>query len=282
MRAPRARCLRPTRAALALAAACALAPVAFSSGSATGRPPPALREDFGEVKPMLKALRPCREDVEQEARANSGPRWTPSAAARAQAVKECEATNAMWAASNREELARVRRQNESRAADLAKAATQLRVAQASFDAEEKEVARLVRSWTARIDSSFRPDAPKLLADNPHLLVGATIAVPLRLIERRSPDSAIAAYANALVQIENIPPELPLFADRPFVMIARVKGVSRPSRSGSHAAPSAVVEWLDGGDCALTVGSAAARAGFGCLPWKGFQHSLQTASRTAAP
>ncbi|MDR6890666.1 MULTISPECIES: hypothetical protein [Variovorax] len=249
----------------------------------TGRPSPTLRGDFSEIKPMRKQLRRCSEEVEQEARQNSTGKWAPSPAARAQAVRECEATNAIWEEANREEIARVQRQNASRAADLAKARVDLQAAQTNFEAEEHEVHRLVERWLTRIDSSFRPDGLMLLADNPHLLKGATIAGPFRLLERRSADSAIATSGNAYIRIEKIPPELPLFSDRPFVMIARVKEVESPDpKSAFRSKPMAVVEWSDGGDCALATGSAGPRAGLGCLPWKGLQRSLHAASHVQRP
>ena len=231
---------------------------------------------------MLKPLRLCREEIEEEARTNSSSRWVPSAAARAQAAKECEATNLRWAEMNREELARVHRQNESFASDLVRAQARLALSQADFEAEEKEVARLIGPWKAKLDSSFKVDALGLLADNPHLLVGATIAGPFRLLERRRPDSAVAIYANAYVQIEQIPADLPLFSDRPFVMIARVREVARLNPQSAYRSwPTAIVEWIDGADCALNTGSAGARAGIGCLPWKGLKRSLELGRRPMA-
>jgi len=258
------------------------APFTLAAEGTTGRAAPTLRGDFTEIRPMLKPLRHCREEIEQEARMNSTSRWAPSAAARAQAAKECEATNAKWAEMNREELARVHRQNDSLSRDLARAQARLSLAQADFEAEEKEVARLIGPWKSKLDSSFKADALGLLADNPHLLVGTTIAGPFRLLERRGPDSAVATHANAYVQIEKIPADLALFSDRPFVMIARVREVVHLNPQSAYRSwPTAVVEWIDGADCALATGSAGARAGIGCLPWKGLQRTLGTERRPMA-
>jgi hypothetical protein len=251
--------------------------------SVTGRAPPSLRGDFTDITPVLRRPRRCKEEIEQEARLNSTRQWTSSPAARAQAVKECDATNAMWEESNQEEISRVQRQNASRTADLAKARAQLQAAQADFEAEEHEVQRLVTRWLTRVDSRFRPDGLMLLPDNAHLLAGATIAGPFRLLERRSADSAIATSGNAYVKIERIPAELALYSDRPFVMIARVKEVQNSDpKSVVTSKPMAVLEWSDGGDCALMTGSAGARAGMGCLPWKGLRRALQAGPNLQRP
>ncbi|WP_431113096.1 hypothetical protein [Variovorax paradoxus] len=268
--------------AVLMVAICSGRPAAASE-NVTGRAEPTLRGDFSEIKPMLKQLRRCREEIDQEARLNSTRQWASSPAARAQAVRECEATNAMWEDLNREEISRVQRQNASRTAELAKARANLQTAQVNFEAEEREVQQLVGRWLATIDSRFRADGLMFLADNPHLLTGATIAGPFRLLERRSADSAIATSGNAYLKIEKIPPELALFSDRPFVMIARVKEVQSPDpKSAFRSKPTAVVEWSEGGDCALATGSASARAGLGCLPWKGLQRSLQTGQHLQRP
>ncbi|TFY96644.1 hypothetical protein EZ216_19845 [Ramlibacter humi] len=132
------------------------------------------------------------------------------------------------------------------------------------------MARLLADWLPKVDSSYRRDGLSMLADNAHLLVGGTVAGPFRLIERQSAGSAVAAYGGAYLRIEGIPPQLPLFSSRSFVMIGKVTEVVRLSEFWDR--PVAKVQWLAGGDCAIE-GSAAARAGLGCLPWQGLRRRL---------
>lgn len=261
-----------TRRSLALLLL-AFAP-AFGGETVTGRPEPTLRGDFSEVQPMLKTLRDCEAEVEREAReaAAVARGRGPSALARTQSVKECEATNAMWRQLNAEEVARVRSQNAARAADAERARARLEEARALFEAEEKEVARLLAAWLPRVDASYRPDGLALLEDNPHLLVGATVAGPLRLVERLSPGAAIASYGDALLRIDGLPPHLALFSSRPFVMIGKVVDVVRLDATHARQAPVARVEWMAGGDCALAA-SPAAPQGVRCLPWMGLRRRL---------
>lgn len=242
-------------------------------GAVTGRPEPTLRGDFREVRPSLMTLKNCDAEVEREAReAAEVPKGrAPSAQARAQAVKECEATNARWRDSNQEELARVRVQNASLSADAEKARTRLREEKAVFEAEEQEVARLLADWMPKVDASYRPDGLALLADNAHMMVGGTVAGPFRLIERQSAGSAVVAYGDAYARVEGIPPQVALFSNRPFVMIGKVTEVVSLKEPFQRRAV-AKVQWLAGGDCAIE-GSPAARAGLGCVPWQGLRRRL---------
>ena len=240
----------------------------------TGRQEPMLVPDAPAAQPMLRPLRQCESEVRNAARdAAAVPKGrAPSAMAHAQAVKECEAANATSEALNAIERERVRKQNASRAADAERAKVRVEEQRIMFEAEEKEVARLLQRWLPKVEGSYRPDALALLPDNPHLLLGSVIAGPMRLVRRLSPDSALATHGGAYMRIDGMPPDLALYSERPFVLIGKVVEVVPLEPAAPLTSPVARIQWIDGGDCALTA-SASRAAAQRCLPWLGLRHKL---------